>query len=82
MSQELSSSAKDMCDCDCLSVILQRLPLESRFVTMSSNGTKIVALRPNKWITWRDMISSMLKSEDLQPHLHDGADVLKEVDSE
>ena len=42
---------------------------------MDSDSTRIMALRRNNWITWRDLIIALLRSKDLHEHLYEGIDI-------
>ncbi len=42
---------------------------------MASDGTKIVSLKRANWITWRDLMLSLLKSQDLHEYLYEDKNV-------
>ena len=42
---------------------------------MDNDGTKIIPLRRKNWITWRDLIISLLKSKDLHEFLYEGGEI-------
>ena len=42
---------------------------------MGSEGTKIDALKRRNWITWRDLMLDLLKSQDLRRYLYEDEDV-------
>ena len=42
---------------------------------MEGDSSKILALRRNNWITWRDLTISLLKSKNIHEYLYEGAEI-------